>query len=256
VAQPWGRHERALNAESVGQPARVVNAFSVEIKLLLSPRVVASSNPGLKLANAFGVQTDIKSFSAKLDTTMDKQRAKRISKYLSLVLRHEPSAAGVTLDPEGWVDVDDLLDGAARYGFSFTIDELEQVVRTNDKQRFALSADAKRIRANQGHSVVVDLGLTPQTPPTVLYHGTVEEFVTSIMANGLEKRSRQHVHLSPDIATATRVGSRRGKAIILEIAAVEMHYAGYEFFRSANGVWLTEEVPTKYVSKLADNTNT
>jgi putative RNA 2'-phosphotransferase len=181
---------------------------------------------------------------------MEKQRTRRISKYLSLVLRHEPSAAGVALDAEGWVDVEDLLAGAARHGFSFTIAELEEVVKTNDKQRFALSADAKRIRANQGHSVVVELGLTPQTPPAVLYHGTVERFVTSIMANGLEKRSRQHVHLSPDVATATRVGSRRGNAIILEIAAAEMHYAGYEFFRSANGVWLTEQVPAKYISTL------
>lgn len=179
---------------------------------------------------------------------IEKGRAKLISKFLSLVLRHEPDAAGVTLDAEGWVAVDDLLAGAARHGFLFTVAELEAVVKTSDKQRFALSADAKRIRANQGHSIVVDLGLTPETPPDVLYHGTVEHFVPSIMANGLEKRSRQHVHLSPDVATATSVGSRRGKPIILEIAAAEMHFAGYEFFRSANGVWLTEEVPAKYIS--------
>ena len=179
---------------------------------------------------------------------IDKERAKRISKYLSLVLRHEPAAAGVTLDAEGWVAVDDLLAGAARSGFSFTAAELEAVVKTNDKQRFALSAGSKQIRANQGHSVAVNLGLTPQTPPAVLYHGTVECFVPSIMANGLEKRARQHVHLSPDIVTATRVGSRRGKPVILEIAAAEMHFAGYQFFRSANGVWLTEEVPAKYIS--------
>lgn len=181
---------------------------------------------------------------------IDKERAKRISKYLSLVLRHEPAAAGVTLDAEGWVAVDDLLAGAARHGFSFTVAELAAVVKTSDKQRFALSADAKQIRANQGHSVAVDLGLSPEAPPALLYHGTVERFVSSIMANGLEKRARQHVHLSLDIVTATRVGSRRGKAIILQVAAAEMHSAGFEFFRSANGVWLTEHVPAQYLTKL------
>ena len=180
---------------------------------------------------------------------MDKKRNTQISKYLSLVLRHDPSAAGITLDAEGWVEVDDLLAGAARHGVSVTFAELEEVVRTNDKQRFALSADSKRIRANQGHSINVDLGLQPETPPAVLYHGTVERFVSSIMANGLEKRARQHVHLSPDVVTATRVGSRRGKPVILKIAAANMHSAGFQFFRSANGVWLTDQVPPEYISR-------
>ncbi len=180
---------------------------------------------------------------------IEKQRVKRISKFLSLVLRHEPAAAGVTLDAEGWVDVDDVVAGAVKRGFSFTRAELEAVVATNDKQRFALSADGKRIRANQGHSVSVDLSLTPETPPRVLYHGTVARFLSSIMASGLEKRARQHVHLSPDVATATRVGSRRGKAIILRVAAAEMHAVGFVFYRSANGVWLTDEVPAQYLSE-------
>ena len=113
--------------------------------------------------------------------------------------------------------------------------------QTNDKQRFGFSADGQRIRANQGHSVAVDLGLTPEPPPSILYHGTVERFVTSIMETGLEKRARQHVHLSPDVDTANRVGSRRGKPVILEIAAADMHSAGFLFFRSANGVWLTSK---------------
>lgn len=180
---------------------------------------------------------------------IDKQRATRISKYLSLVLRHDPSAAGVTLDAEGWVGVDELLAGVARHGFSFTLDELEEVVQTSDKQRFAFSPDAEQIRANQGHSIAVELNLPQETPPALLYHGTVERFLTSIMENGLEKRARQHVHLSADVSTATRVGSRRGKPVILTIAAANMHSAGFSFFRSANGVWLTDHVPPQYISR-------
>jgi putative RNA 2'-phosphotransferase len=183
-----------------------------------------------------------------LSIGMDKHRNTHISKYLSLVLRHDPSAAGITLDAEGWVDIEDLLAGAERHGVSFTFTELEEVVRTNDKQRFALSADKTRIRANQGHSVNINLGLNPETPPAVLYHGTVERFVSSIMTSGLEKRARRHVHLSPDIATATKVGSRRGQPVILKIAAANMHAAGFQFFRSANGVWLTDQVPPEYIS--------
>src|ERR1044072_512203 len=168
---------------------------------------------------------------------MNKERATSISKYLSLVLRHNPAAAGVTLDAEGWVSVDELLAGAARHGHSFTRAELEEVVQTNEKNRFAFSLDAQRIRANQGHSISVDLGLTPATPPKALYHGTVDRFLSSIKERGLENRSRQHVHLSPDVETATRVGSRRGKPLILKIDAASMHSAGFHFFCSANRVW-------------------
>ena len=181
---------------------------------------------------------------------IEKNRATRISKYLSLVLRHNPAAAGVTLDAEGWVGVDDLLAGAARHGFSFTRAELEEVVQTNEKQRFAFSLDSQLIRASQGHSVSVDLGLTPETPPEVLYHGTIDRFLSSIMDQGLDKRSRQYVHLSPDVETATRVGSRRGRPVILKIAAASMHSDGFRFFCSANGVWLTERVPPQYISRV------
>jgi putative RNA 2'-phosphotransferase len=181
---------------------------------------------------------------------IERQRAIRISKYLSLVLRHDPSAADITLDPEGWVAVDELLAGAARRGFTFTRTELDEVVRTSDKQRFAFSPDTRRIRASQGHSVDVDLGLSPETPPAVLYHGTIEAFMPSIQAAGLEKRARQHVHMSADVATARRVGSRRGQPVILEIAAADMHAAGFHFYRSANGVWLTDEVPPHYISRV------
>jgi len=180
---------------------------------------------------------------------IEKNRATSISKYLSLVLRHDPAAAGVTLDAEGWVGVDDLLAGAARHGFSFTQAELKEVVQTNEKQRFTLSHDSQRIRASQGHSVSVDLGLTPETPPEILYHGTVDRFLSSIMDQGLDKRSRQYVHLSPDIETATRVGGRRGQPVILKIAAASMHSDGFRFFCSANGVWLTERVPPQYISR-------
>ena len=183
---------------------------------------------------------------------MIKDRATSISKYLSLVLRHDPSAAGVTLDEEGWVHVEDLLAGAARHGRRFTRVELDQVVQTNDKQRFAFSPDGQRIRANQGHSVSVDLGLTPETPPDVLYHGTVERFVSSIMEKGIEKGARQFVHLSLDVATATRVGSRRGKPVILKIAAASMHADGFRFYCSANGVWLTERVPPLYILRVVN----
>jgi putative RNA 2'-phosphotransferase len=181
---------------------------------------------------------------------MEKERAKRISKFMSLVLRHEPSAADLTLDDQGWVAVDELIAGAARRGVSFTRAELDEVVRTNDKQRFALSPDGRQIRANQGHSVSVELGLTSVTPPSKLYHGTIERFVSAIMTEGLDKRARQHVHLSVDLETATRVGSRRGRPIILEIAAAEMHEAGFCFFCSENGVWLTEKVPPQYISRV------
>ena len=181
---------------------------------------------------------------------IEKKRATSISKYLSLVLRHDPAAAGITLDAEGWVGVDELLAGAARHGFSFTRAELEEVVQTNEKQRFAFSVDSQRIRASQGHSVSVELGLTPETPPEVLYHGTVDRFLSSIMDQGLDKRSRQYVHLSPDVETATRVGSRRGQPVILKIAAANMHSDGFCFFCSANGVWLTERVPPQYISRV------
>ena len=130
--------------------------------------------------------------------------------------------------------------------------ELDEVVRTNDKRRFAFSADGTRLRASQGHSVSVDLGLTSEVPPAVLYHGTVERFLASILATGLAKRARQHVHLSADVATAGRVGSRRGRPVILRIDAAAMHAAGLRFYRSANGVWLTDEVPPAYISRLED----
>lgn len=178
---------------------------------------------------------------------MEPEQAKQVSKFLSLVLRHRPEMIGLTLDPAGWVGVTELLEAAGRHGQAITEDELRYVVRTSDKQRFALSDDGLRIRASQGHSVEVDLGYAPAEPPAVLYHGTVGKFVASIRKQGLLKRERHHVHLSADVETATKVGQRRGEAVILEVDAAGMRRAGMAFFLSANGVWLTERVPAEYI---------
>lgn len=171
----------------------------------------------------------------------------RKSKFLSLVLRHEPARAGIVLDAAGWVEVDALLRGCAEVGVRISRDELERLVAESDKQRFAFSEDGLRIRANQGHSVEVELQLAPQVPPEVLYHGTADRFLGAILATGLEKQARHHVHLSADRATAANVGGRHGRPVVLVVAAAEMHADGYVFFRSANGVWLTEHVPMRYV---------
>jgi putative RNA 2'-phosphotransferase len=171
----------------------------------------------------------------------------RPSKFLSFVLRHKPEAIGIALDEAGWTDVDALLAAAAAHGTRITREELDDIVAFSDKQRFALSPDGKRIRANQGHSVEVDLQLAPATPPERLYHGTVAEFLDSIRAQGLVKGARHHVHLSADEDTAKRVGGRRGKPIVLVVRAGEMAAAGHVFYRSDNGVWLVEHVPPEFL---------
>lgn len=170
---------------------------------------------------------------------MDKELAK-ISKFLSLVLRHEPGSIGLTLDAQGWADVSELV---AKATLPLTPAVIETVVATNDKKRFALSEDKKRIRANQGHSIPVALGLTATSPPEWLFHGTATRFVEAILTEGLSRQDRQHVHLSEDRTTARTVGIRHGKPVIFRIAAGEMHARGYRFFKSENGVWLTDEVP-------------
>ena len=172
---------------------------------------------------------------------------KHKSKFLSLVLRHEPSAAGVTLDEAGWVDVDVLLAGCAAHGQWITLEELREIVRTSDKQRFALSQDGLRIRANQGHSVEVELGHAPASPPEVLYHGTGRQHVASIRASGLQKQKRHHVHLSEGRESAAAVGRRQGKLAMIEIRAGEMSRDGFVFFKTPNNVWLTDHVPVKYL---------
>lgn len=171
----------------------------------------------------------------------------KISKFLSYVLRHNPQEIDLSLDAEGWATISELLAKAPRrLGLNRKI--LEDVVANNDKKRFRISEDGSMIRASQGHSVTVDLHLDARTPPAVLYHGTATRFVSSIRNQGLLPRSRQHVHLSADTATARSVGSRYGVPSILTIDAGRMHRGGYTFFRSDNGVWLTDRVPTLYIS--------
>jgi putative RNA 2'-phosphotransferase len=173
-----------------------------------------------------------------------------ISKFLAKHLRHAPDALGLTLQPGGWVSVDDLLAASARVGFPISYDALIECVETNDKKRFSFDDTGNLIRANQGHSVEVDLQLEEKEPPEILYHGTVERFLAPIMVEGLKKGKRHHVHLSKDVETARKVGARRGRPIILKVDAGTMHRQGFKFFLSVNGVWLTESVPAVYLTML------
>ena len=172
----------------------------------------------------------------------------RTSKFLSLILRHEPKRVGINLDGAGWVGVTELLEAVNQNGDSLTLDQLKHVVATNDKKRFAFSEDGQRIRASQGHSVEVDLQYERQAPPELLYHGTPERFLESIRAAGLNKGQRHHVHLSPDPQTATKVGQRRGRPVVLTIRSGEMHRQGHVFYLSANGVWLVDHVPPQFIA--------
>lgn len=178
---------------------------------------------------------------------MNEKEIKRKSKFLSLILRHNPQLIQLELDKNGWVNVEDLLIKSKRK-INLTIDELEIVVKTNKKKRFSFNEEKTKIRANQGHSLKnIDLEFKAVKPPQFLYHGTVAKFMQSIKENGLQKMSRQHVHLSSEKETAINVGSRRGKAVILSIRALEMHHNGFELYLSDNGVWLTDKVPTEYI---------
>lgn len=169
------------------------------------------------------------------------------SKFLSLVLRHRPDKIGLHLDPNGWAEVDELLLKMKLNGHPLDFQTLVEVVQNNNKQRFAFSEDNRLIRANQGHSVEVDLALVPQGPPPVLYHGTAEKNLASIQVQGLLKGNRHHVHLSSETTTAQKVGARHGLPVVLEVDAAGMHAAGYFFYRSENGVWLTDFVPPEFL---------
>ncbi|RKS74855.1 putative RNA 2'-phosphotransferase [Actinomadura pelletieri DSM 43383] len=176
---------------------------------------------------------------------MDERRTVRISKYLALHLRHRPERIGLTVDAEGWADVTELLEAAASHGFTFTRAELEHAVANNDKKRFELDGD--RIRAVQGHSIPVELNLPPTPPPEFLYHGTVRRSLKSILRNGLKPMGRHAVHLSPDRATARRVGARRGAPVVLTVQSGRMAADGHEFRVSSNEVWLVDSVPPEYL---------
>lgn len=174
-------------------------------------------------------------------------KADKAGKYLCLVLRHKPSAANVTTDSQGWVDIDALIQGSRGLLSRSLID---QIVAENNKQRFAVSEDGKRIRARQGHSFPVELGLLPVEPPAVLYHGTHPQALAAIQRDGLKKMQRHHVHMAVETGTATSVGMRRGAPVILQVDAKAMHVAGHTFYCSENGVWLTDAVPQQYVKVL------
>jgi putative RNA 2'-phosphotransferase len=169
----------------------------------------------------------------------------KTSKFLAKVLRHSPEKYGLTLEPGGWVPINDLLK---KTGIDRTT--LERVVANNDKKRYGFNETGDKIRANQGHSVEVDLQLEPMIPPDVLFHGTAERTVPLIMQSGIQRMNRSHVHLSMELDTAVKVGQRHGRPVVLQVAAYEMHTAGFVFYRADNGVWLTEHVPVDYISLI------
>jgi putative RNA 2'-phosphotransferase len=183
---------------------------------------------------------------------MDRSRQVKISKYLSKHLRHEPDRLGLTLAPGGWVAVDTLLEACRRNRFPISRPELEEVVAQSDKQRFAFDPTGTQIRANQGHSVDVDLQLQPVDPPATLFHGSAARNVDSILRTGLNKGARHHVHLSGDPRTAVTVGSRHGKPVVFVVDAAAMHQAGFVFYRSANGVWLVDHVPVEFLRQASE----
>ena len=175
----------------------------------------------------------------------------RISRFLSLVLRHQPQVLGLALDEQGWTDVATLLQKMNNKGFDLSMALLEHVVATNNKKRFAFNGDKTKIRANQGHSLRINLGYAPVKPPAVLYHGTGDKAVASILQSGLHRGKRHHVHLSTAVETATKVGQRHGKPVVFCVAALKMHEQGFVFYRAANEVWLTNHVPAAYLSVIA-----
>jgi putative RNA 2'-phosphotransferase len=185
---------------------------------------------------------------------MDEKSVRRISKFLSLVLRHQPDKIGIQLDAAGWVEIEVLLEALRRSGQKISRDLLEHVVRTNDKQRFTIDESGQRIRATQGHSVDVELGYEPADPPAILIHGTPETAVSAIRESGLQKMKRHHVHLHCDSSTASAVGARRGQPVLLKVRAQEMVKEGFVFYVTANQVWLTDHVPPRFI-EFPDDSN-
>lgn len=183
---------------------------------------------------------------------MSKSEFKKVSKSLSYVLRHRPDTIGIELGENGWIGVDELLTAFAQNGKTYSRELIEQVVADNDKQRFEFSDDSQQIRARQGHSLEVDLGYEPATPPDVLYHGTATRNLESIFKTGLNKGNRHHVHLSTDKDTMLAVAMRHGKPVLLEVDAKKMHADGHAFFVTGNGVWLVDAVPTPYLSQITN----
>jgi len=173
----------------------------------------------------------------------------QLSRFLSLVLRHNPASIGLQLDENGWAKMADLIDCMNRHGKRVDHAMILRIVETSDKKRFRLSDDGMSIRANQGHSIEIDLKLEEKLPPQWLYHGTAVKSMPAIVREGLSKQSRQHVHLSVDRETAKKVGARHGKPVVLEVAAQLMAQHGYRFYQAENGIWLTEHVPPDYLNQ-------
>lgn len=179
---------------------------------------------------------------------MGKNKENKLSVFISLVLRHKPEAACITLDEHGWANVDELIEGINKSGHQITMEILEEIVRSDEKSRYSFNQDRTLIRANQGHSVKVDVGLKEQEPPSILYHGTAKRFLESIFKDGLQPMSRLYVHLSKNHETAVKVGKRHGEPAVLQVDAGKMHCDGYKFYLSENGVWLTKDVPADYLN--------
>ena len=174
---------------------------------------------------------------------------KETSKFISLILRHKPDVIGITLDEHGWANVDELIAGVSKtHPLNMSI--LEQIVAEDEKQRYSFNEDKTLIRANQGHSIPVDVELEQKEPPEILFHGTGEKYVDSISKEGLIPKSRLYVHLSADEETAVKVGQRHGKPVIFKVKSGEMHRDGFKFYCSVNGVWLTKSVPAEYLERI------
>lgn len=181
---------------------------------------------------------------------MNNANERKLSRYISLILRHKPETIGITLDRNGWADVEKLIDGIKKSGYYIDKDILETIVRQDEKQRYSFNEKHTRIKANQGHSINVDLGLEERKPPEILYHGTATKSIESIMKEGITRQTRQYVHLSTDCETALKVGRRHGKPVILEVNSEAMFNDGCRFYLSDNGVWLTDTVPVKYIKVI------
>ena len=179
----------------------------------------------------------------------DQKKLTETSRFIALILRHKPEEIGITLDEHGWANVQELIAGISKT-HSLTMELLEEIVATDDKQRYSFNDDKTLIRANQGHSIPVDVDLPETMPPEKLYHGTGEKYVASILQQGLIPKSRLYVHLSADEDTAIKVGSRHGKPVVFIVDSGQMNRDGYPFFLSVNGVWLTKKVPAKYLSRI------
>jgi RNA:NAD 2'-phosphotransferase (TPT1/KptA family) len=266
ITKPLHHTQKVLSEDETGKifSIRVILNFELERELLgfgakmrvLGPRVLvrqikAQLSKTLERYDSNNSPPPV--IGLTLDDAMKKEDITSVSKFLSLVLRHQPELIGVKLDEQGWVDVDELLKQASAHGHTLDLKLLNHVVETNNKKRFAFDESRQKIRASQGHSVNVELGYQPQMPPDILYHGTGEQSVAAIQQSGLEKRSRQHVHLSRDIKTAIQVGSRHGKPAVFNVLSGDMYKDGYAFYLSENNVWLTDTVPTRYLKLVITN---